>query len=75
MNNLRHFKNVPYPVRIEEAPQSTPSSTPRKVIYVDLNGELLSQTHRENLQDLGLDLPSEVQAAGIYAEAVNKAKN
>ena len=71
---LETLQNLPYPVGIEDAPQSTPSSTPRKVIYVDLNGELLNQTHRENLQDLGLDLPSEVQAAGTYAEAVNKAK-
>jgi hypothetical protein len=71
---LETLQNLPYPVGIEDAPQSTPSSTPRKVIYVDLNGELLNQTHRENLQDLGLDLPSEVQAAGTYAEALNKAK-
>jgi len=71
---LETLQNLPYPVGIEDAPQSTPTTTPQKVIYVDLNGELLNQTHRENLQDLGLDLPSEVQAAGTYEEALNKAK-
>ena len=73
---LETLQNLPYPVGIEDAPQSTPSSTLRKIkiIYVDLNGELLNQTHRENLQDLGLDLPSDVQAAGTYTEALNKAK-
>src|SRR5277367_5924555 len=57
------FYNIP---GIEGVPQSTPQVTPQKeqqqqYINVDLDGELLNQTHEENLRDMGLDLPSEVQ--------------
>jgi len=48
-------------------------STP-KPIHVDLDGALLNQTHSENLQDMGLDLPSIVQRNGKFQEALNKIK-
>ena len=54
---------------IEDVPQSTPQK--KQFLYVDLDGELLNQTHRENLQDLELDLPSEVQRKGTYQETLN----
>jgi hypothetical protein len=66
------LQNLPYPTGIEDVPQSTPQKT--QTVYIDLNGKLLNQTHRENLQDLGLDLPSEVQVKGTYEEAYDKAK-
>src|SRR6478609_6861065 len=70
------FYNTP---EIEGVPQSTPKVTPQKeqqaqYINVDLDGELLNQTHQENLQDLGLDLPSEVQKKGTYETALNQIK-
>jgi len=70
------FYNIP---EIEGVPQSTPKITPQKdqlaqYINVDLDGELLNQTHQENLQDMGLDLPSEVQKKGTYETALNQIK-
>src|SRR6476469_883165 len=70
------FYNIP---EIEGVPQSTPKVTPQKeqqaqYINVDLDGELLNQTHQENLQDMGLDLPSGVQKKGTYETAMNQIK-
>jgi hypothetical protein len=69
---LEVLQNLPYPHGIEDVPQSTPQK--QQIMYVDLNGELINQTHSENLQDLGLDLPSVVQANGTYEEALNRVK-
>ena len=68
------FYNIP---EIEGVPQSTPQVTPQKeqqpqYINVDLDGELLNQTHQENLQDMGLDLPSEVQKKGSYESVIKE---
>src|SRR6478609_8946220 len=68
------FYNTP---EIEGVPQSTPKVTPQKeqqaqYINVDLDGELLNQTHQENLQDLGLDLPSEVQKRGSFESVLKQ---
>src|SRR6476469_2709978 len=53
------FYNIP---EIEGVPQSTPQKQQQpQYINVNLDGELLDQTHQENLQDMGLDLPSGVQ--------------
>jgi len=54
---------------IESIHQST-----HRPIHVDLDGALLNQTHSENLQDMGLDLPSVVQRNENFQEALNKAK-
>src|SRR5271170_6197164 len=65
------FYNIP---EIEGVPQSTPKVTPQKeqqqYINVDLDGELLDQTHQENLRDMGLDLPSEVQKKGSHESVI-----
>jgi len=68
------FYNIP---EIEGVPQSTPQVTPQKqqqpqYISVDLDGELLEQTHLENLQDMGLDLPSEVQKKGSHESVIKE---
>ena len=52
------FYNVPREIENVPAAHSTPI---KDVIQINLDGELLEQTHRDNLHDLGLDLPSEVQ--------------
>src|SRR5277367_6216473 len=69
------FYNIP---EIEGVPQSTPQVTPQKeqqqYINVDLDGELLNQTHLENVQDMGLDLPSEVQKKGSYESVLEQIK-
>src|SRR5271170_1744186 len=65
------FYNIP---EIEGVPQSTPQVTPQKeqqqYINVDLDGELLDQTHQENLQDMKLDLPSVVQEKGTLQKTL-----
>jgi len=53
----------------EHVSQSTQQK--KEFVYVDLDGELLNKTHRENLEDLELDLPSEVQRKGTYEETLN----
>ena len=60
-----------YPGEIEGITQSTPIKA-EKIINVDLDGELVNQTHSENLQDMGLDLPSKVQRQGTYEEALSQ---
>src|SRR5271170_2272179 len=73
------FYNIP---EIEGVPQSTPKVTPQKeqqqYINVDLDGELLDQTHQENLQDMQFELPSVVQEKGTLKktlESITKKKN
>lgn len=68
------FFNIP---EIEGATQSTPKVTPQKdklpqYIDVDLDGALLDETHKENLQDLNLDLPSEVLKKGNYETVISR---
>ena len=47
---------------------------PRDIIQVNLDAELLGETHRENLQDMNLDLPSEVQEKGTIEETLKLIK-
>jgi hypothetical protein len=54
---------------IEDAPQSTPQKD-RDIIKVDLDVGL-NDTDLENLQDMNLDKPSEVQKKGTFEEILN----
>src|SRR6266536_1687395 len=59
------FQNLPY-YGIEEKPGD--------IIQVNLDAELLGETHRKNLQDLNLDMPSEVQEKGTTEEVLQSIK-
>ncbi len=64
INRKNDFRNLPFGTNldipeIEQIPQSTPKKD-QSLINVELDGELLNETHSENLQDMGLDLPSVV---------------
>ena len=48
------FYNIP---EIEGAPQSTP----KKGIYIDVDADLLNDTHRENLEYMKFPLPSQIK--------------
>lgn len=51
------------------------ASTPKKedeALYVDVDKDLLNDTNRENLQDMGLDLPSIVQKTNNFEETLGK---
>src|SRR5271163_4474603 len=66
------FYNIP---EIEGVAQSTPKS---KDIMIDLNGELVNQTHLENLVEMQFELPSVVQEKGALKktlESITKKKN
>ena len=66
------FYNIP---EIEGVAQSTPKS---KDIMIDLNGELVNQTHLENLVEMQFELPSVVQEKGTLQktlESIMKKKN
>ena len=74
-DDLETLQTLPYyPAEIEGIAQSTPIKAQR-IINVDIDGELVNTTHRENLQDLGLDLPSEVQKNENYNETFKKIKS
>ncbi len=47
---------------------------PRDIIQVNLDAELLRETHRKNLQDMILDLPSDVQEKGTIEEVLKSIK-
>ena len=73
-DQLDTLKDLPFyysPAGIEDVPQSTPQKD-RDVIDVNLDAGLLNDTHRENLQDMGFDLPSEVQKKGMIEETLDK---
>lgn len=73
-DQVDELKALPYynvPQEIEDIPQSTP----KKDIIVDVNGELLNQTHIENLAAMDLELPSKVQEKGKFKEALDKIKS
>jgi len=51
------------------------SSTPKKshdTLLVDIDKDLLNESHRENLQDMSLELPSIVQKNGTFEEALRQ---
>ncbi len=47
---------------------------PRDIIQVNLDAELLDEIHLKNLQDMMLDLPSEVQEKGTIEEVLKSIK-
>ena len=75
-NQMDSFHELPFynfPYEIQDVPQSTPKKE-KSVIQINLDGELLSQTHLENLQDMSLNLPSQVQKDGNIEEILDKIK-
>ena len=58
---------------IENIPQSTPKKDISKVTRLDLD-KMLSETDRENLQDMSLSLPSEVVKEGNYETTLERIK-
>ena len=81
------FQNLPFyssPLELGNVPQSTPK---QKDIMIDLDGELLNETHRENLDLMNLalekiktksnevlinfDMPSQVQRSKNFAGTFN----
>jgi len=73
-DQVDELKALPYynvPQEIEDIPQSTP----KKDIIVDVNGELLNQTHIENLAAMNLELPSKVQEKGKIKEVLDTIKS
>jgi hypothetical protein len=68
IDQMETLQGLPYydkPLEIQNVPQSTPQ---KDVRYLDLDGELINETHRENLQDMSLDLPSVVESRGTVLE-------
>jgi hypothetical protein len=59
------------PREIEGIKHSTPVKD-RSVIEINLDGELLEESHRENLSILDLELPSEVQKKGDFKSVFEK---
>ena len=53
---------------------SSPIVSPlaRQVVKVDLDGDLLNETHTENLQDMSLQLPSEVYERNSIDQTLKK---
>ena len=64
-------ESLPY-YAIPEVPEI--SSTP-KTLLVDVDKDLLNDTNRENLQDMGLDLPSIVQKTNSFEAALKKVES
>jgi hypothetical protein len=64
------------PLEIQDVSQSTPvkSKLTSSIVYIDLN-QKLNETDIENLQDMSLELPSDVQKKKNYQDALNKAKS
>ena len=61
-------RNLP---QLEFDAHSSPIPKPA-IRTIDLDGELLNQTHRENLQDMSLELPSEAYAMNSIENALKK---
>ena len=59
------------PLGIEDVSQSTPKKD-EKVMNINLDKDLLNDTHSENLQEMKLDLPSEVQKKGNIQETLDR---
>ena len=57
--------------QLEFDAHSTPIAKPA-IKTIDFDGELLNETHRENLQDMSLDLPSEVYERNNIENALRK---
>lgn len=55
-----------------QPPTSTPTKSREDSLLVDVDKDLLNETHRENLQDMTLELPSVVQKKGTFEDALEK---
>src|SRR6266536_1252202 len=66
---LEALQNLPY-----HGMQSGMEDIPRDIIQVNLDAELLGETHSKNLYDMNLDLPSEVQRKDNIAETLKLIK-
>src|ERR1700761_666979 len=61
------------PLEIQDAPQSTPVKSKLADVHIDLD-QKLNTSDVENLQDMSLKLPSEVQKEKTFQDALNTAK-
>ena len=61
------------PLEIQDAPQSTPVKSKFADVHIDLD-QKLNTSDVENLQDMSLKLPSEVQKEKTFQDALNTAK-
>jgi len=77
-NNLvedsQHLPFYNAPLEIQDAPQSTPVKTKLTDVYVNLD-QKLNTSDIENLQDMSLKLPSEVQKEKTFEDALKLAKS
>lgn len=79
IDQLEALQSLPfYNTRLEIEPipidQATPIKKSETEYIVDLDGDLLNDTHKDNLSLMELDLPSIVQQKGNYEEVLNKIK-
>jgi len=69
-DQVDELQALPFYTREEEyVPHSTPKS---KDIMIDINGELLNQTHVENLVAMSFELPSIVQERGTMESTLER---
>lgn len=62
------------PLEIQDAPQSTPVKSKLPDVYIDLD-QKLDTSDVENLQDMSLKLPSEVQKEKTFQDALKAVKS
>jgi len=75
-NNLMDSQYLPFynaPLEIQDAPQSTPVKSKLKDVHIDLD-QKLNTSDVENLQDMSVKLPSEVQKEKTFQDALNTGK-
>src|SRR6478609_3210018 len=68
-DKVDELQALPFYSREESLSHSTPKS---KDIMIDINGELLDQTHVENLVGMNFELPSKVQENGTMASTLER---
>src|SRR6478609_1099083 len=68
-DQVDELQALPFYSKEESLSHSTPKS---KGIMIDINGELLDQTHKENLEDMNLELPSIVQEKGTMESTLDE---
>ena len=72
-DQLEELQSLPY-YNIAQEVEDAPQSTPKKKIIVDVNGELLDQTHIKNITAMNLELPSKVQEKRTIENTLNEIK-
>jgi hypothetical protein len=65
-------RNLPQLEFRHSSPVQSKSEVDPPVVRVNLDGELLNETHIENLQDMSLELPSEVYERNSIEETLKK---